>query len=154
MGPHGVRICNIGTLIAPQGKLTAQGKLLQQDTFYVTEHDSGVQSRPKERRVFLFEQIVIFSELLRKGSLTPGYMFKRSIKVRNRVGGAYSVWRSHRDVLTNFQYCEAALSCHRWTMFCGKHWHLVYSRSEAIKDQCLEVNHWVPIFTGQVFCHT
>ncbi|KAI6065160.1 Kalirin isoform X7 [Aix galericulata] len=64
-----------------EGKLTAQGKLLQQDTFYVTEQDSGVQSRPKERRVFLFEQIVIFSELLRKGSLTPGYMFKKSIKM-------------------------------------------------------------------------
>lgn len=57
----------------------------------MTEQDSGVQSRPKERRVFLFEQIVIFSELLRKGSLTPGYMFKKSIKVRNRVGDVYRV---------------------------------------------------------------
>lgn len=46
------------------------------------ELDAGMQSRTKERRVFLFEQIVIFSELLRKGSLTPGYMFKKSIKVR------------------------------------------------------------------------
>lgn len=64
-----------------QGKLTAQGKLLLQDTFFVTEHDSGVLSRSKERRVFLFEQIVIFSELLRKGSSTPGYQFKKSIKV-------------------------------------------------------------------------
>jgi len=64
-----------------QGKLTAQGKLLQQDTFFVTEQDSGVLSRSKERRVFLFEQIVIFSELLRKGSSTPGYQFKKSIKV-------------------------------------------------------------------------
>ncbi|KAF7241938.1 Kalirin [Varanus komodoensis] len=64
-----------------EGKLAAQGKLLQQDTFYVTEQDSGGLSRPKERRVFLFEQIVIFSELLRKGSLTPGYLFKRSIKM-------------------------------------------------------------------------
>ncbi|NXR42971.1 KALRN protein, partial [Zosterops hypoxanthus] len=71
---------NLGRLQGFEGKLTAQGKLLQQDTFYVTE-DSGVQSRPKERRVFLFEQIVIFSELLRKGSLTPGYMFKKSIKM-------------------------------------------------------------------------
>lgn len=65
-----------------QGKLTAQGKLLQQDTFFVTEQDSGVLSRSKERRVFLFEQIVIFSELLRKGSSTPGYQFKKSIKVQ------------------------------------------------------------------------
>ncbi|XP_048725006.1 kalirin isoform X7 [Caretta caretta] len=72
---------NLGRLQGFEGKLTAQGKLLQQDTFYVTEQDSGGLSRPKERRVFLFEQIVIFSELLRKGSLTPGYMFKRSIKM-------------------------------------------------------------------------
>lgn len=50
------------------------------------ELDAGVPSRTKERRVFLFEQIVIFSELLRKGSLTPGYMFKRSIKVRTCGG--------------------------------------------------------------------
>ncbi|KAG8432129.1 hypothetical protein GDO86_016674, partial [Hymenochirus boettgeri] len=64
-----------------EGKLTAQGKLLQQDTFYVIEQESGVLSRTKERRVFLFEQIVIFSELLRKGSSTPGYMFKRGIKM-------------------------------------------------------------------------
>lgn len=84
MGWWWAGVCNVRALCASQGKLTAQGKLLQQDTFYVTEQDSGVQSRPKERRVFLFEQIVIFSELLRKGSLTPGYMFKKSIKVRNR----------------------------------------------------------------------
>lgn len=52
------------------------------------ELDAGMQSRTKERRVFLFEQIVIFSELLRKGSLTPGYMFKRSIKVTRGSGDA------------------------------------------------------------------
>eukprot|EP00079_Xenopus_tropicalis_P030110 XP_012825853.1 PREDICTED: kalirin, RhoGEF kinase isoform X1 [Xenopus tropicalis] len=72
---------NLGRLQGFEGKLTAQGKLLQQDTFYVIEQESGVQSRTKERRVFLFEQIVIFSELLRKGSSTPGYMFKRGIKM-------------------------------------------------------------------------
>ncbi|XP_041434121.1 kalirin isoform X4 [Xenopus laevis] len=72
---------NLGRLQGFEGKLTAQGKLLQQDTFYVIEQESGVQSRTKERRVFLFEQIVIFSELLRKGSATPGYMFKKGIKM-------------------------------------------------------------------------
>ncbi|XP_031414206.1 kalirin RhoGEF kinase b isoform X2 [Clupea harengus] len=72
---------NLGRLQGYEGKLTAQGKLLLQDTFFVTEHDTGVLSRSKERRVFLFEQIVIFSELLRKGSSTPGYQFKKSIKV-------------------------------------------------------------------------
>lgn len=61
--------------------MTSQGKLLQQETFCVWEQDGGVLSRSKERRVFLFEQIVIFSELLRKGSNNPGYQFKNSIKV-------------------------------------------------------------------------
>ncbi|XP_060683238.1 kalirin isoform X4 [Hemiscyllium ocellatum] len=72
---------NLGRLEDFDGKITAQGKLLQQDTFYVTEQDSGVLSRSKERRVFLFEQIVIFSELLNKGSSTPRYQFKNSIKM-------------------------------------------------------------------------
>uniref|UniRef100_A0A3Q1EQ61 Kalirin RhoGEF kinase a n=1 Tax=Acanthochromis polyacanthus TaxID=80966 RepID=A0A3Q1EQ61_9TELE len=72
---------NLGRLQGYEGKLTSQGKLLQQETFFVTEQDAGVLSRSKERRVFLFEQIVIFSELLRKGSSTPGYQFKKSIKV-------------------------------------------------------------------------
>ncbi|XP_047225589.1 kalirin isoform X2 [Girardinichthys multiradiatus] len=74
---------NLGRLQGYEGNLANQGKLLQQETFFVTEQDAGVLSRSKERRVFLFEQIVIFSELLRKGSSTPGYQFKKSIKVTN-----------------------------------------------------------------------
>uniref|UniRef100_A0AAX7U6M0 Non-specific serine/threonine protein kinase n=1 Tax=Astatotilapia calliptera TaxID=8154 RepID=A0AAX7U6M0_ASTCA len=73
---------NLGRLQGYEGKLTSQGKLLQQETFCVWEQDGGVLSRSKERRVFLFEQIIIFSELLRKGSNNPGYQFKNSIKVR------------------------------------------------------------------------
>ncbi|XP_077370408.1 kalirin-like isoform X2 [Festucalex cinctus] len=72
---------NLGRLQGYEGKLTSQGKLLQQETFCVWEQDGGVLSRSKERRVFLFEQIIIFSELLRKGSNNPGYQFKNSIKV-------------------------------------------------------------------------
>lgn len=66
-----------------QGKITALGKLLQQDTFTVTEQDSSFLSRAKERRVFLFEQLVIFSEPIdrKKGFSLPGYIFKSSIKV-------------------------------------------------------------------------
>jgi len=69
-----------------QGKITAQGKLLQQDTFTVTEQDSSFLSRTKERRVFLFEQLVIFSEPIdrKKGFSLPGYIFKNSIKVSFR----------------------------------------------------------------------
>ncbi|XP_078796303.1 kalirin isoform X2 [Oryzias latipes] len=72
---------NLGRLQGFEGNLINQGKLLQQETFFVTEQDGGVLSRSKERRVFLFEKIVIFSELLRKGSSTPGYQFKKCIKV-------------------------------------------------------------------------
>lgn len=70
-----------------QGKITAQGKLLQQDTFSVSELESGLLSRDRERRVFLFEQLVIFSEPIdkKKGFSLPGYTFKNSIKVRLSV---------------------------------------------------------------------
>uniref|UniRef100_A0A8C7Z8L2 Rho guanine nucleotide exchange factor 25 n=1 Tax=Oryzias sinensis TaxID=183150 RepID=A0A8C7Z8L2_9TELE len=74
---------NVGRLQGFEGKITAQGKLLQQDTFTVIEQDSSFLSRAKERRVFLFEQLVIFSEPIdrKKGFSLPGYIFKNSIKV-------------------------------------------------------------------------
>ncbi|XP_014642158.1 PREDICTED: rho guanine nucleotide exchange factor 25 isoform X1 [Ceratotherium simum simum] len=76
----------LGRLRGFEGKLTAQGKLLGQDTFWVTEPESGglLSSRGRERRVFLFEQIVIFSEALGggvRGGTQPGYVYKSSIKV-------------------------------------------------------------------------
>lgn len=74
---------NVGRLQGFEGKITAQGKLLQQDTFTVIEQDSSFLSRAKERRIFLFEQLVIFSEPIdrKKGFSLPGYTFKNSIKV-------------------------------------------------------------------------
>uniref|UniRef100_A0A9L0RG42 Rho guanine nucleotide exchange factor 25 n=1 Tax=Equus caballus TaxID=9796 RepID=A0A9L0RG42_HORSE len=76
----------LGRLRGFEGKLTAQGKLLSQDTFWVTEPEAGglLSSRGRERRVFLFEQIVIFSEALGggvRGGTQPGYVYKSSIKV-------------------------------------------------------------------------
>ncbi|XP_047440142.1 rho guanine nucleotide exchange factor 25 isoform X2 [Mugil cephalus] len=74
---------NVGRLQGFEGKITAQGKLLQQDTFSVSEQESNFLSKAKERRVFLFEQLVIFSEPIdkKKGFSLPGYTFKNSIKV-------------------------------------------------------------------------
>uniref|UniRef100_A0AAR2JDU5 non-specific serine/threonine protein kinase n=1 Tax=Pygocentrus nattereri TaxID=42514 RepID=A0AAR2JDU5_PYGNA len=74
---------NVGRLQGFDGKIVAQGRLLLQDTFMVSDQDSSLLSRMKERRVFLFEQIVIFSEPLdrKKGFSMPGYLFKNSIKV-------------------------------------------------------------------------
>lgn len=81
----------IVTNILFQGKITAQGKLLQQDTFSVSEQEGGFLSRARERRVFLFEQLVIFSEPIdkKKGFSLPGYTFKNSIKVRVSVFEAF-----------------------------------------------------------------
>lgn len=74
---------NVGRLQGFDGKIVAQGRLLLQDTFLVSDQDGGLLSRMKERRVFLFEQIVIFSEPLdkKKGFSMPGFLFKNSIKV-------------------------------------------------------------------------
>lgn len=72
-------VCFLG-----QGKIVAQGRLLLQDTFMVSDPDGGHLGRMKERRVFLFEQLVIFSEPLdkKKGFSLPGFLYKNSIKVR------------------------------------------------------------------------
>uniref|UniRef100_A0A8D2J2J5 Rho guanine nucleotide exchange factor 25 n=1 Tax=Varanus komodoensis TaxID=61221 RepID=A0A8D2J2J5_VARKO len=75
---------NVGRLQGFEGNLTAQGKLLQQNTFWVTEQAGGILVRGRERRIFLFEQIVILSETLerRRGPYAaPSYTFKSSIKV-------------------------------------------------------------------------
>lgn len=67
----------------------AQGRLLLQDTFMVSDPEGGLLGRMKERRVFLFEQLVIFSEPLdkKKGFSLPGFLYKNSIKVRD-IGGS------------------------------------------------------------------
>ncbi|XP_058024391.1 rho guanine nucleotide exchange factor 25 isoform X2 [Ahaetulla prasina] len=75
---------NVGRLQGFEGKLTSQGKLLQQNTFWVIEQAGGILARARERRIFLFEQILILSETLerRRGPYAaPTYAFKSSIKV-------------------------------------------------------------------------
>ncbi|CAB1350859.1 unnamed protein product, partial [Coregonus sp. 'balchen'] len=73
---------NVGRLQGFDGKIVAQGRLLLQDTFMVSDPEGGV-GRMRERRVFLFEQIVIFSEPLdkKRGFSMPGFVYKNSIKV-------------------------------------------------------------------------
>ncbi|ESO86296.1 hypothetical protein LOTGIDRAFT_220800 [Lottia gigantea] len=74
----------VGRLQGFDGKITAQGKLLLQDTLLVAEVSPSGQQKFKERRVFLFEQIIIFSEMTekRKGDFSnANYVFKNSVKV-------------------------------------------------------------------------
>ncbi|XP_069371898.1 triple functional domain protein isoform X8 [Paralichthys olivaceus] len=74
---------NVGRLQEFDGKIVAQGRLLLQDTFMVSDPEGSLIGRMKERRVFLFEQLVIFSEPLdkKKGFSLPGFLYKNSIKV-------------------------------------------------------------------------
>ncbi|KAM8841306.1 triple functional domain protein-like isoform 2-T3 [Spinachia spinachia] len=76
-------IMNVGRLQGFDAKNVAQGRLLLQDTFMVSDPEGSLLDRMKERRVFLFEQVVIFSELLdkKKGFSSPGFLYKNSIKV-------------------------------------------------------------------------
>lgn len=75
----------VGRLQGFDGKLTAQGKMLLQETLLVAEVSEGTHSKFRERRVFLFEQIIIFSEAIedkRKGSFyNANYIFKNTVKV-------------------------------------------------------------------------
>lgn len=64
-----------------QGKITAQGKLLQQGTLLVSDPSTG---KMKERQVFLFEQIIIFSDSVGPKSqfAAPIYIYKNHIQVK------------------------------------------------------------------------
>ena len=81
---------NVGRLQGFEGRITAQGRLLLQDTLLVQEADDVKQKKGKEqpvklkeRRVFLFQQIIIFSEMIgsNKKFTSPRYIFKQDIKV-------------------------------------------------------------------------
>ena len=89
----------MGRLQGFNGSLTAQGKLLLQDTLLVAElppsNNAGPPPPPpklRERRVFLFEQILIFSEMIESGKRGSGssfsnasYVYKASLK-SNKMG--------------------------------------------------------------------
>ena len=79
---------NVGRLQGFEGRITAQGRLLLQDTIFVHEPDDAKQKKDKqvklkERRVFLFQQIIIFSEMIgtNKKFSSPRYVYKNDIKV-------------------------------------------------------------------------
>ena len=102
-----------------QGKITAQGKLLLQDTVLVAEVTAGCPQKLKERRVFLFEQIIIFSEMTekRRGDFSnANYVFKNSVKVSNCLA-VVSEGRKEGNVLFNdslntfYLWLYSAIAC-------------------------------------------
>lgn len=72
----------------------------------VSDPEGGHLGRMKERRVFLFEQLVIFSEPLekKKGFSLPGFLYKNSIKVTKRVQKQCSFKGLQLPLVDKFKY--------------------------------------------------
>ncbi|XP_074654482.1 kalirin-like isoform X2 [Tubulanus polymorphus] len=75
---------NVGRLQGFDGKITALGHLKLQETLNVAERSAVAgQQKFKERRVFLFQQIIILSEMIerKKGNISNcRYIYKKSVK--------------------------------------------------------------------------
>lgn len=67
-----------------QGKITAQGKLLLHGQLYCSTELSKLPTKElKELQVFLFEQAIIFSEIVGKRTqfIQPVFIYKAHIQV-------------------------------------------------------------------------
>nr|XP_029716946.1 rho guanine nucleotide exchange factor 25-like isoform X2 [Aedes albopictus] len=80
---------DVGRLQKFEGKITAQGKLLLHGPLYCVEGASSSDKnsynaqKPKELHVFLFEQNIIFAEIVGKKTqfTSPSYIYKAHIQV-------------------------------------------------------------------------
>lgn len=84
---------DVGRLQKFEGKITAQGKLLLHGPLYCTEgitnveRNSSITIKPRELQVFLFEQNIIFSDIVGKKTqfVNPSYIYKNHIQVNTRI---------------------------------------------------------------------
>lgn len=69
----------------------------------VSDPEGRQLGRMKERRVFLFEQLVIFSEPLekKKGFSLPGFLYKNSIKVTKNAQAHGATWWTKPSTVTS-----------------------------------------------------
>lgn len=80
---------DVGRLQKFEGKITAQGKLLLHGPLLCTEGASLTDRqtnqlvKPRELQVFLFEQNIIFSEIVGKKTqfTNPSYIYKTHVQV-------------------------------------------------------------------------
>lgn len=82
---------DVGRLQRFEGKITAQGKLLLHGPLLCTEgasasytdRNTNIVIKPRELQVFLFEQNIIFSEIVGKKNLftSPSYIYKTHVQV-------------------------------------------------------------------------
>lgn len=80
---------DVGRLQKFEGKITAQGKLLLHGPLLCIEgansadRNSSIVPKPRELQVFLFEQNIIFSDIVGKKTqfTNPSYIYKTHIQV-------------------------------------------------------------------------
>lgn len=79
---------DVGRLQKFEGKITAQGKLLLHGAIFCvecinSERNTSSMQKPKELQVFLFEQNIIFSDIIGKKTqfTNPSYIYKSHIQV-------------------------------------------------------------------------
>ena len=63
--------------------MKAQGDLILQDIVQVTDHRA--KTKPAKRRVFVFEQMIIFSEPFERKKDWTVFIYRHSIKVSTDV---------------------------------------------------------------------
>lgn len=80
---------DVGRLQKFEGKITSQGKLLMHGPLVCAEgpatadRNSSIAPKPRELQVFLFEQNIIFSDIVGKKTqfTNPAYIYKTHIQV-------------------------------------------------------------------------
>lgn len=80
---------DVGRLQKFEGKITAQGKLLLHGPLVCVEgpvtadRNTSIVPKPRELQVFLFEQNIIFSDIVGKKTqfTNPSYIYKTHIQV-------------------------------------------------------------------------
>ncbi|CAJ0930356.1 unnamed protein product, partial [Mesorhabditis belari] len=77
----------VGRLQNFDGNLSAQGKLLYQGTLSISESVGGKVDKPKDRRIFLFEQSAIIADHIppKKEFGNPTYIFRSQIMVNKMM---------------------------------------------------------------------
>jgi triple functional domain protein len=70
---------NIFLLYFSQGNIKAQGDLILQDIVQVIDYKA--KTKPAKRRVFVFEQMIIFSEPFERKKDWTVFIYRHSIKV-------------------------------------------------------------------------
>lgn len=91
---------DVGRLQKFEGKITAQGKLLLHGPLLCTEgagagtdRNTNLVIKPRELQVFLFEQNIIFSEIVGKKTqfTNPSYIYKTHVQVGSIVSEPHKI---------------------------------------------------------------